>query len=243
MSTNGNLMTQGVSDLFDRNYECQSCGNEFSSKQVKTSAIRTKERERDFHAYFSGESPMYYGVICCPNCGYAQFESDFKSKLSTTDRVMIQEHISSKWRPQNFSDKRDTMTAVKVHLIALANYRILKAKVATVAKLYLRLAWFYRELANEEEEQKYLKLALQAFVQSIETERYEDEDGKELETIYLVGELNRRLGEYKEAIKWFNKAVNHEYAYKNRMIKTYARDQWALCTEAYKEEKSKELQG
>lgn len=227
------------SDLFDRKYTCNICGNAFTSKQVKTSALRVKSRERDFHAYYSSESPIYYGVICCPNCGYTKFEKDFKLSISGTDVKLVKSFISSNWRYQDFCNQRDVNTAIRVHLIALANYKVLKISAYVLGKLYLRLAWFYREMMQHEEELKYLKLALDAFVQGYETEKNDENDEKELEIIYLLGELNRRLGNYQEAIKWFRDTVNHELAYKNRMIKSYARDQWALCTEAYKMEKNK----
>ncbi|MBF4694033.1 DUF2225 domain-containing protein [Fusibacter ferrireducens] len=228
-----------MSDLFDRKYTCGICGNQFTSKQVKTSALRVKSRERDFHAYYNSESPIYYGVICCPNCGYAKFERDFKMPISSADVQLVKSVISSNWRYQDFCNQRDVKTALRVHMVALANYKVLKVSAYVLGKLYLRLAWFYREEAQHEEELKYLKLALDAFVQGFETEKDNGNDEGELETIYIVGELNRRIGNYQEAIKWFSSAVNHELAYKNRMIKNYARDQWALCAEAYKMEKNK----
>ncbi len=224
-----------MSDLFDRKYTCNICGNQFTSKQVKTSALRVKSRERDFHAYYNSESPIYYGVVCCPNCGYAKFEKDFKSSILNTDVNLVKSFISSNWRYQNFCDQRDVDTALRVHLVALANYKILRASNYVLGKLYLRLAWFYREMQHSDEK-KYLKLALDAFTQGFKAEK---NDENELEIIYLIGELNRRVGNYQEAIRWFSSAVNHEFAYKNRMIKSYARDQWEICAEAYKLEKNK----
>ena len=227
-----------MNDLFDRKYTCNICGNEFTSKQVKTSAIRTKLRERDFHAYYNGENPAYYGIICCPNCGYSKFEKDFKTDLSSYYVGLVKKMIAANWRYQDFCNERDVNTAIRVHLIALANYKVLKGNSNTFGKLYLRLAWFYRELEKKDDELKYLKLSLESFVQGYENEKNDENDEKEIEIIYLIGELNRRIGEYQEAIKWFSNAINHELAYKNRMIKSYARDQWELCAEAYKIEKA-----
>lgn len=228
-----------MSDLFDRNYNCSICGNQFTSKQVKKSAIKTKLRERDFHAYYSGASPVYYGVICCPNCGYAKFEKDFLEDISPAEKSIVKDLITKNWRYQNFCEERDLQNTIKVHLIALANYKILKASTNILGKLYLRLAWFYRELENQEDELKYIKLAIDSFQHSFENEKLDIDPEKEIEIIYLVGELNRRIGNYKEAIQWFSNVVNHEFAYKTRMIKGYARDQWELSAEAYKLEKAK----
>lgn len=222
-----------MSDLFDREYYCEVCGKNFCSKQVRTSAIRTKSRMKDFHATFNGENPTYYGVICCPVCGYAQFESDFKKKLNDIERDKITMVISSKWKTQDFSGERTIEDAIKVHTIAIASYKLKNAPASVMAKLYLRLGWFNREKESFDESRKYIKMALDAFVTSYETEKLDSETGKELETIYLIGELNRQLGNFQEAVKWFDQTVRHEFAYKNRLIVTYAREQWALAVEQY----------
>lgn len=220
-----------MSSLFDRQYTCPICRNEFTSKQVKTSAIRAKERKKDFHTIFNGENPTFYGVICCPQCGYAKFENDFKCDVSAKTADIIKNTVTKSWKTQDYTKERDLNIAIKVHLIALVNYNILKEKQAIIGKLLLRLAWFYDEIDNQEESKKYGALALDAFTKSFENEKQEDAEDKELEVIYLLGELNRQLGNYKEAIRWFEMVVRHEFAYKNLLIKNYAKEQWALTAE------------
>ena len=223
-----------MSTLFDRKYSCPVCAGDFTSKQVKTSAIRAKERKRDFHTIFSGDNPTFYGIICCPSCGYAKFENDFKQPLSQKQKEIVKNSITKNWKYQDFTIERDVHTAIKVHLIALVNYNLLKEAQATIGKLLLRLAWYHEELGMEEANKKYIGLALEAFVKSFELEkRDDDEEGKELEVIYLIGELNRQLGNHKEAIRWYESVVRHEFAYKNRLIKGYAKEQWALAAEEY----------
>ena len=231
-----------MSTLYDRHYTCSACDYEFTSKQVKTSAVRAKERRRDFHTIFAGDNPTFYGIICCPNCGYAQFESDFKENLNYKNKEIIKASISENWKKQDYTQERDIQDAIKVHKIALVNYKTLKVKQAVIGKLMLRLAWYYDELGNEDEVLKYTKLALEAFVKSYETEKQEDAEEKELEIIYLIGELNRQLKNFKEAIRWFDMVVRHEFAYKNRLLKTYAKDQWSLAAEEYNDMKNKSNQ-
>lgn len=229
-----------MSNLYDRHYVCPVCGFEFTSKQVKTSAVRAKERRKDFHTIFSGDNPTFYGVICCSKCGFTQFESDFKESVSPTNKEIIKMVVSKNWKEQDFNQDRSLQDAIKVHKIAMVSYMALKTKQSVIAKLMLRLAWFYDELGDENESLKYTKLALDAFVKSYETEKQEDAEEKELEVIYLIGELNRQLKNYKEAIKWYSMVVRHEFAYKNRLLKTYAKDQWALAAEEYNQTKGQE---
>lgn len=223
-----------MSTLFDRKYTCPVCAGDFTSKQVKTSAIRAKERKKDFHTIFTGDNPTFYGIICCPNCGYAKFENDFKQPLTLKQVELVKHAITKNWKTQDFTGERDIHSAIKVHLIALVNYNLLSEKQATIGKLLLRLAWYHEELNMMDANKKYVGLALEAFTKSFELEKREDdEDGKELEVIYLIGELNRQLGNFKEAIRWYESVVRHEFAYKNRLIKGYAKEQWALAAEEF----------
>lgn len=227
-----------MSSLFDRTYTCGVCENTFTSKQVKTSAVRAKERRKDFHTIFAGDNPTFYGVICCPNCGYSKFENDFKQPISAKCLETFKNTISKSWKTQDFTQERTLNDAIKVHLIALVNYTVLKEKQAIMGKLLLRLAWFYEEQGNVNDHRKYVVLALDAFTKSYEQEKIEDAEEKELEVIYLLGELNRQLGNYKEAIRWFEMVVRHEFAFKNRLIKNYAKEQWALAAEQYNNQKT-----
>ncbi len=226
-------MEAKMSALFDRQYICPICENSFTSKQVKTSAIRAKERRKDFHTLFTGENPTFYGVICCPKCGFAKFENDFKKEATAKCKETIKNTVSKSWKTQDFTVERDLSTAIKVHLIALVNYTVLKEKQAIIGKLLLRLAWFNDELGIESECIKYVTLALDAFIKCYEQEKQEDAEEKELEIIYLIGELNRQLGNFKESVRWFDMVVRHEFAYKNRLIKNYAKEQWVLAAEQH----------
>jgi uncharacterized protein (DUF2225 family) len=220
--------------LFDRVYDCQVCENTFKSKQVRTSAIRPKSRDKDFHAYYEGDNPTHYGIICCPYCGYAQFESDFKQALTESDKEKIRKFISSRWHYQNFSLCRDLDQVIRLYMIALASYKVLGASYYTFGKIYLRLAWCYREAEDTENEQKYLGMSMAAFSDSYEKESHEGNDMRELEITYMLGEIHRQLGMYKEAVQWYDKAINHPSAYKNQMIKKYAREQWNEASEAFR---------
>jgi len=226
-----------MESLFDRNYKCQICENDFTSKQVKASAIRIKKRHKDFRAEFHGDNPTHYGVICCPYCGYAQFENDFKNKISKSDAILIQNNILAKWGYQNFSGVREIDDVIRVHQITLANYKVLGSSYNTLGKLYLRLAWFFEEKNNKTEALKYIEFSREAYISSYEKENYSESEERELEIIYLIGELSRQLALYNDAIKWFQKVLEHPVLYKNRLIKIYAKEQMLLSAQESKIQK------
>ncbi len=53
----------------------------------------------------------------------------------------------------------------------------------------------------------------------------------EFTCMYMIAELNRRLGDYDEAIKWFNRLVSSQDARKNKLIMEMAREQYYITKE------------
>ncbi|MNF06766.1 hypothetical protein D3C80_2067870 [compost metagenome] len=48
--------------------------------------------------------------------------------------------------------------------------------------------------------------------------------------MYLIGELNRRIGEFSNAVKWFSRLINDQRIMDAAMIRA-AREQWTLLRE------------
>ena len=56
--------------LYSKSFTCPICEGKFTSKQVRTSAIRTLSREADYYTKYVGDDPTWYEIIVCPNCGW-----------------------------------------------------------------------------------------------------------------------------------------------------------------------------
>lgn len=54
--------------------------------------------------------------------------------------------------------------------------------------------------------------------------------GNDARLMYLIGELNRRIGEFHSAVKWFSRLINDQRITDAAMIRA-AREQWALLRE------------
>lgn len=200
---------------------------------MKRSAIKSDHREKDFHTVYKSDNPTYYGVICCDNCGYTVFEKDFK-KITPYETGVIKDRITPSWGKKNFGGVRTVEDAIMVHKIALANYVMLKRPASVIGQVYLRLTWYYREVKNTDQEMAHMQKCVDTFIQAFETEYFEERPEREIEMLYLLGELNRRLGSYNDAIKWFQKTTQHPFIKQRRLFENYARDQWALASEEYK---------
>lgn len=224
--------------LYDKNITCPVCSHKFTTKKVKSKSIKVVKRDTDFRAEYEFDNPTFYGVDVCPNCGHARFESDF-SDLNEATKKIINEKISSKWKKRNFCGERTINDAAEAHKLALLNYNVTQYKLSTIAKVCLRLSWFYHGLENGLEE-KFEKHALDSFESAYSKENLDDNPKEELTILYLIGELNRRVGNYKKSMDWFSLALKSSVIKGEKFLNESVREQMILSKNEYKKLKEKE---
>lgn len=191
---------------FTKKVECPVCNNKFDIIKVIASGIVMEKKDEDFCPYYKGVNPILYSACVCSKCGYANFEDKFNS-ISDKDIKKINEVIKSKWTPRDFSEERTIDTAIEAFKLVLLSSQVRNVKKAEVAKICMRLAWFYRYL-EDEKEKDFLKYALDAYIESFEKEALPIDNLDEITCMYMIGELHRRLGEPQEASKWFFKIIS-----------------------------------
>lgn len=101
----------------------------------------------------------------------------------------------------------------------------------------MRLAWIYREENNNEQEQRFLSLALKEFEESFMISDFRESSMTELKTLYICGELHRRLGDLSKAISYFAKIIEHPKRDDERKMLNMAREQWRITVEENRERK------
>lgn len=214
--------------LYDKKVLCPVCQREFTITKVRTSQLKVEERSRDFYTkYKDNIEPFFYEVIVCNNCGYAALESEF-DKISSEKRDKILSMVTTKWTKRKFSGERTPQKALEAYLLSLYCSQIKGDKDIILAKTCIRIAWIYRLLKDKNNENKYLKYALESYSKAYSGV---DSFGEEILLIYMIGELNRMLGNKEEALKWFNKAVNHPDRARYSMIVNMAREGWQSLKE------------
>ena len=105
-----------------------------------------------------------------------------------------------------------------------------------IAGILLRIAWLYRYQNDNEKEKEFLALALQNYLEAFQHSGSYDNELDVITVMYLIAELNRRLGDYNEARKWFSKIISNKQAKQNPHILEMAREQIQLIKEEYKNE-------
>jgi len=230
-----------MSSLYDRSIACPICDASFDSKKIKRSAILVDRRDSDYCAYYKGDNPLYYNIFVCPSCGFSSFESEFDDvkRLSNRHKDNFRKKVTANWQGRQFNHERDWKTAVETYKLALITYTALEYKKSVIAKVFLRIAWLYRH-ENNQQEDVFIKYARDHFMVAFEKENISDDKENELVTMYLVGELSRRLGDYQLAVKWFDKLLKDPDIKRKRHIEMRARDMWAETSDAYKKQRDKE---
>ena len=78
---------------------------------------------------------------------------------------------------------------------------------STKAMISLKIAWMNRLLDNSTQETLFLKQALEGFNDAYINEIFPIYGLQRDSLMYLLGELNRKLGNYQNALLWFSKTI------------------------------------
>lgn len=208
--------------LYDVKIKCPVCGREFTHTKVRMSHLKVLEIRKDLYTKYEGIEPFFYDPIVCPNCGYAAL-SDIFNNISDEGKKEILSKITTNWTKRKFSGERTPRKALESYLLSLYCSELKNDKDIIFAKTCLRIAWIYNILGDYVNENKYLKISLDKYKKAYEGD--EAYDG-EIQLIYMIGELNKILGYRDEALKWFNKVINHPDRNNHSLIVNYARDEW-----------------
>lgn len=222
--------------FFNREYTCPICKTTFNSLSVRSSSTYVEEKESDFHIIYKGISPLHYSIIVCPTCEYAasntSFSKEINSKLANQLAIALSQ-LKSNDSP-NFGEERDLITTLKAFQLAIRTAQLKRVSAAELSGLLLAAGWIAREMNNTELEEVYVNEALKYYLEAFYSGSGAIGNLSDLQATYLIGELHRRCGEYKEAINWFNKVISHKDIKRNPNIEKMARDQWVLARDQAK---------
>lgn len=223
--------------LYDKKETCPICDHSFTTKKVRSRFIKLDYTDSDFCPYYKDEeiSPLLYYVRVCPNCGYS-FTESFTDYFPNGTKEAIQQEITSKWVPHDFSQERTLKEAIQTYKLALLSGKLKKERAIVLAGLLIRIAWLYRKLGNQKEEQRFLKMAYDEYKQAYSEGNYSSSEMTDIRLLYLLGELNRRLDNEKEAVFYFSKVIDKKSSTIEQKIVDMAREQWYVIREKQKQE-------
>lgn len=221
------MMTMTMEPLYETTKTCLCCERSYPSSRVRPSFKKSIHRDTDFCATYKTDiNPDYYVVFVCPDCGFATSENGAAS-MTDAQRKTYYEQIGSRWMRRDYGGSRTRVEALACYKLALLCAGIIGEKERVVAGILHHIAWIYRSEGNEEQEQRFLRYALQSYIAVFETEGVSLNNAK---LMYLIGELHRRVGEQRLAVRWFSRVVNDKKITDAAMIRA-SREQWQLIRE------------
>lgn len=217
-----------LSPIYDKEVICPVCQSTFKAKAVKSSHCRIDKKDTDFFIRYLSENPYFYDVWLCNNCGYASMKIDFQ-KIRDHQIELVKEKITPRWHGKIYPEAYDINIAIERYKLALLNYTIMEAKSSKKAMTCLKIAWMYRMLDDKKEELLFLNEALEGFNDTYYNESFPIYGMNNFTLMYLIGEINRRIGNNDKALLWFGQVITAPAV--STRLKDLARDQKDLIKE------------
>jgi uncharacterized protein len=180
---------------------CPICEHVFRAPAVRSYV--TIGRESDLCPKFPGRvsdgSRLIQGEItACPACFFAAPESFEDLDLTFDERHAVGERLREDGLLRVFRSSPPPWLAFHAAEVC-GKERDLRAR--DLGDLCLRASWVCRKERERPFESTFQLRAVRYFIRALEED---DLLGRELSvTAYLVGELNRRLGNHREALNWY----------------------------------------
>lgn len=224
---------QPLEPFYKKKLTCVFCGEPFTSLRVRSRFSIPYQVDSDFCPHYrkGNYNPHFYYVNVCPECGFA-FSEEFSDQFSKGAKEVIRVQITGQWTKRDFGQVRDIQQALESYKLAILAGSLKQEKNVVLAGLCLRLAWLYRtENNNLDQETRFMGLALKAYEESFVHSDFTGTSMSEINVLFMVGELSRRLGQYKKAIIYLAKVIEHKDAKDEQKIITRAREQWKVAVE------------
>lgn len=215
-----------VEPLYKIKVTCTYCEVEFQTSRVRPSFKKSIGSDTDFYLKYREINPDYYVVRVCPFCGFSSTEN-FSESLTKSQRLAFEEKVKSNWTMRDYSGERGWNEALQTYKLSLICAQLKQEKDRVIAGLLHHIAWLYREKEDVEQERRFMQYSLEAYTKVYEVEGVDVNNAR---LMYLLGELNRRLGNFNEAVKWFSRVINDKKIMDSGMIRA-SREQWTQTRE------------
>lgn len=224
-----------VPPLYNKTMKCPHCKQSFNATKVRKSNIKVTGQDTDLKPlYEDGQiNPLFYNCHVCFHCGYS-FTEDFTPYFAPGTADVLKASVSDHWVEQDFSGERSPAKAIKSYKLALYSGVLKKEKHLTLAGLALRTAWIYRDMSRKKEEKRFLSIAAREYEEAFSKEDVA-EKMSEIKVLYLLGELNRKLGRNEKAVSFFSKVIERQRNSNEKQIVEMARDRWHDLRDQMKE--------
>ncbi len=199
--------------LVARELTCPACESSFVLHTPKSRAYQLARRDADFCPHYEGLNPLFYQVWVCPRCSFAAYKEHW-GPLSEVERVGMRQLSSESTEGLRFDFSQPERTLFAAILSYKLAYRFYLRRMPTsydhLGGVQMRLAWLCRIGNDRKREIQHLGAAIVHFAEAFDHGRkLSMSEGK---IAYLLGELNRRIGNGEGAVDWYMRAIKMDPA-------------------------------
>ncbi len=215
--------------IWKKEHTCPVCTKEFESYNYKTKSQALIEKESDFHEVYENFDPIIYDIVVCPQCHYANTLSKFGDiKIQWIKALQGDKRLSD----YDFSIDRTLASGIESVKLAIETLEQIGSKnAAQFGNLYMKIAWLYRNVKDDENEIINLKKALEYYEKKYLTDDKLSGNLTENGLAYLIAELYRRTGDLVKAQNYFNLVISNKEAKKEKYIYGLAKRQYLQMKE------------
>jgi len=219
-------MMTSIESLYIKQCTCLLCETAFTTQKIRMKFVKILNHDSDFcPIYANDNNPLFYYIYVCPACGFS-FHEESTPKFSLNEKMLLIEKVCNQWTPRSFGSKRSADDAITAYKLATYCANLREEKHVLIGGLYIRLAWIYRSRNNDQQEKRFLLLALQEYESSYMTGDYKGTIVSEQKTMYLIGELARRTNQIPKAIKYFSRIIEQQTKTTEPNILHLAKEGW-----------------
>lgn len=217
---------------YETTITCIHCKEDFPTAKLRSKFVRVKEHRSDFQPVYVNPNinGIYYNVFVCQHCGFS-FTEDFSRYFAPGTEQLIETQIVERFVRRSYNGERTVFQALEAYKLALVCGNLKKEKNVVLAGLAMRIAWLYRSLSNEGQEQRFMKMARDYYIASYTTGDYSSTQMSEFRVSYMIGELSRRIGDIEEATRSFSHILEQQSTCLEPQIIAKTKEQWLIMRE------------
>lgn len=183
---------------YPKDVKCPLDGQKFTI--MVTASYTTFGSYKDFQKT-GAIGDLYESMInSCPKCHFSGYEDDLETKYNKSQKEDIYK-ILEPYADMKMNDWIECEIAAKI-------YQYLNKKNDAIASIYLVGSYFLRTDGLQIDKRKELQNnCISYLIKALDAKEYEKKESY-ASIYYLVAELYRRVGNFDEAIKYFDLAIN-----------------------------------
>lgn len=210
--------------LYKKDVLCPCCAHKFSTSKVRSKFIKLVKVDDDLCNHYESVNPLFYEITVCPRCGYS-FQDENGGLIDHKTKEEIDKRLPALWLKKDYTGFRDIGLAIETFKLAIACQMARRVKDSQKGMLYLKLGWLYRIVNDPKNESVCMAEAVRFLTASFEKEHFADPKS-EINVLYLIGVLNKKMGNFKEASLWLDRVLRHPMRHRYSGVVNRARENW-----------------